>query len=262
MTQDTQPSLIDGGGENLGTIGVRVVVLPRKAEAQDMMAETDEPSDLSPDEILSEVGPSPIGSYLERPKTGKLCCVFLVNGQRHEGLDNAFIVQQLGFKYLRKRMMIIVDVDGLHPEYLGELMQGSRQHFYQGRVWEAISSRLIATLKGDPELQKLEEEAEAEVAELEAGDQKVKEALDTLIEAHHQYADHIARGSGLEPGNQNVEALLGTAPPVAESPVALLNPDEGEPSDYPVLVSMPDTTSLWLKPGTERTLTITAQPAN
>src|SRR5262245_49238648 len=94
MTLEAQPSLIDIGGENLGTISVRVVVLPRKAEAQDMIADTDEPSDLSPDEILSEVGPSPIGSYLERPKTGKLCCVFLVNGQRQEGLDNSFIVQQ------------------------------------------------------------------------------------------------------------------------------------------------------------------------
>ena len=69
MTPDTQAPLIDIGGENLGTIGVRVVVLPRKADAQDMIADTDEPSDLSPDEILLEVGPSPIASYLERPKT-------------------------------------------------------------------------------------------------------------------------------------------------------------------------------------------------
>jgi hypothetical protein len=262
MTPEMHAPLIDSDGENLGTIGVRVVVLPRKTDAQDLIADTDEPSDLSPDEILSEVGPSPIASYLERPKKGKLCCVFLVNGQRQEGLDNTFIVQQLGFKYLRKRMVIIVDVDGLQQEYLGELMQGSRQHFYQGRVWEAISTRLIATLKGDPDLQKLEEEAEAEVAELEAGDQKVKEALDTLIEAHHQYADHVAKGAGLEPGNQDADALLGTAPPVPESLVSLLDPDQGSPSDYPVLVSIPDATSLWLKPDTERTLTIAAQPAN
>jgi hypothetical protein len=260
MTPDAP--LLDGVGEDLGTVGVRVVVLPRKADAEDMIADTDEPSDLTADEILSEVGPAPIASYLERPKTGKLCCVFLINGQRHEGLDNTFIVQQLGFKYLRKRMMIIVDVDGLKPEYLGELMQGSRQHFYQGRVWEAISSRLISTLKGDPDLQKLEEEAEAEVAELEAGDQKVKEALDTLIEAHHQYADHVSKGSGLEPGSQDAEALLGTAPPVPASLVSLLDPDQGEPSDYPVLISNPDTTSLWLKPGIERSLVITARPPN
>lgn len=117
-------------------------------------------------------------------------------------------------------------------------------------------------LKGDPDLQKLEEEAEAEVAELEAGDQKVKEALDTLIEAHHQYADHVTKGSGLEPGNQDTEASFGTAAPMPQSLVSLLDPAQGEPSDYPVLVSTPDTTSLWLKPGVERTLTITARPGN
>lgn len=261
MTPTTQAPLINVGGIDLGTIGVRVVVLPRKADAADI-ADADEPADLSPDEILTEVGPSPIASYLERPKTGKLCCVFLVNGQRQEGLDNTFIVQQLGFKYLRKRMMIMVDVDGLKPEFLGELMQGSRQHFYQGRVWEAIFTRLTSTLKGDPDLQKLEEEAEAEVAELEAGDQKVKEALDTLIEAHHQYADHVATGSGLEPGTQDANALLGAAPPVPESLVSLLDPEQGQASDYPVLVSTPDTTSLWLKPGVERSLAITSQPPN
>lgn len=70
-----------------------------------------------------------------------------------------------------------------------------------------------------------------------------KEALDTLIEAHHQYSDHVAKGSGLEPGIQDIEALLGTAPPVPQSLVSLLDPDQGEASDYPVLVSTPDTTS-------------------
>src|SRR5438445_7847489 len=50
----------------------------------------------------------PLGSYLESSK-GKRCCVFLVNGQRQESLDNSFIVQELGFKYLRNRMMIVVD---------------------------------------------------------------------------------------------------------------------------------------------------------
>lgn len=257
-----QSALFANDESTLGTIGVRVVVLPRKATPEDMNADTDEPSDISPDEVLSEIGPSPVASYLERPKTGKLCCVFLVNGQRQEGLDNGFIVQQLGFKYLRKRMMIVVDVDGLKPESLGELMQGSRQHFYQGRVWEAISSRLIATLKGDPDLQKLEEEAEAEVAELEAGDQKVKEALDTLIEAHHQYSDHVTHGAGLEPGHQDAEALLGTAPPVPATLVSLLNPDQGQPSDYPVLIAKPDTTSLWIKPNSERSLEVSASPPN
>src|SRR4029077_9352572 len=38
--------------------------------------------------------------------------------------------------------------------------------------------------------------------------------------------------------------------------------DQGQPSDYPVLVADPDTTSLWLKPGIERTLIITSEPVN
>ncbi|HZF10448.1 MAG TPA: hypothetical protein VFE33_16785 [Thermoanaerobaculia bacterium] len=246
---------------DFGFISIRVVVLPRKEEAEDRVDE-EEILDMAEGETLLEEGPTPVASYLERPKGGKLCCVFLVNGQRQEGLDNSFIVQQLGFKYLRKRMMIIVDVDGLRPEALGELMQGSRQGFYKGRTWEAIFSRLIATLKGDPDLQKLEEDAEAEVAELQAGDQKVKEALDTLIESHHQYADHVVVGAGNEPGLQDADSVLGASKPVPDSLVALLSPDRGEPSDYPVLVSNPASSALRLKPDVERKLVISSTPAN
>jgi hypothetical protein len=188
--------------------------------------------------------------------------VFLVNGQRQEALDNTFIVQQLGFKYLRKRMMVIVDVDGMRPEALGELMQGSRQGFYRGRVWDAIHARLIATLKADPELQKLEEEAEAEVSELQAGDQKVKDALDALIESHHHYADHVVTGKGGESGLQNADDVLGGSSISSEPIVSLLSDDQGQPSEYPVLISQPDTTALWLRPDIERTLTITSEPEN
>ena len=253
--------IADFSPSDMGSIAVRVVVLPRKLEENDVEAE-ETPTDLTEDENLPEEGSSPVASYLERPKTGKLCCVFLVNGQRHEGMDNTFIVQQLGFKYLRKRMMVMVDVDGMKPEALGELMQGSRQGFYRGRVWDAIHNRLIATLKTDPDLQKLEEEAEAQVSELQAGDQKVKDALDALIDSHHQYADHVITGKGSEPGMEDTDALLGGAPPVPESAVSLLTGDRGQPADFPVLVASPDATSLWLKPGGERTLTITSEPAN
>lgn len=261
MTTSTDDLIPELPQSDLGTIGVRVVVLPRKVDDAEATGD-DEPADLAEDENLSEEGSSPVASYLERPKTGKLCCVFLVNGQRQDGMDNTFIVQQLGFKYLRKRMIVIVDVDGMRPEALGLLMQGSRQGFYKGHVWDAIYGRLIATLKGDPELQKLEEEAEAQVSELQAGDQKVKEALDTLIEAHHQYADHVVSGIGAEPGLQDADGPLGAAATVPESLVSLLSDDQGQPSDYPVLVSAPDATSLWLKPGVERSLTITSQPPN
>src|SRR4029079_1278971 len=155
------------------------------------------------------------------------------------------------------RMMIIVDVDGLRPEALGKLMQGSRQGFYKGRVWEAIWSRLVATLKNDPDLRKLEEDAEAEVAELEAGDQKVKEALDSLIEAHHQYADHVIPGAGAEGGDFGNDAALGAATPIDGRVVSVKPPSEGERADYPVLKA--DCSSLWLKPAEERTVEISSE---
>ncbi len=260
MTSTTE--LSKGELSDYGTITVRVVVLPRKLEKPGTATE-EEILDREPDEVLPDQGASPVTSYLERPKTGRLCCVFLVNGQRHDGLDNTFIVQQLGFKYLRKRMIIIVEVDGLRPEALGELMQGSRQGFYKGSVWEAISSRLIATLKEDPEIQKFEEEAEAEVARLEAGDQKVKEALDTLIEAHHHYSDHATSGpGGAEFGAQDTDTVLGAGKPMTDRLVSLLSPDTGSPSDYPVLTSKPDTTSMWIKPEEERSVSISSNPLN
>ena len=252
----------DPARPGFGTIAVRVVVLPRRRK-QTAGAVSDAPLDLDPDELLPEDDASPVTSYLERPKGGRLCCVFLVNGQRQDGLDNGFIVQQLGFKYLRKRMIIVVEVDGLHPEALGQLMQGSRQGFYKGSVWEAIKGRLIATLKDDPEIQKFEDDAEAEVARLEAGDEKVKEALDTLIEAHHHYGDHGAAGpGGADLGSERADTVLGAANETTEKLVSLLSPAKGSASDYPVLVSRPNVSSLQLRPDQEKLIVISSIPMN
>jgi hypothetical protein len=41
--------------------------------------------------------------------------------------------------------------------------------------------------KNDPDLIRLEEEAEEAVSELSAGDEKVKQTLDQLIESHHDH---------------------------------------------------------------------------
>lgn len=246
-------------GASYGNVSIRVIVLPRKTEAA-TDDDAEEILDAGVDEVLPEEGKTPVSSYLERPKGGKLACVFLVNGQRQDAVDNTFIVQQLGFKYLRNRLMVMVDVDGLLPEALGDLMQGSRQTFYKGRVWEALWSRMVATLKNDPDLRKLEEEAEAEVGQLEAGDHKVKEALDTLIEAHHQHADHVIPGTGGEGGDLGNDPAFGVAKPTSGDVVSLKHPTEGEQAEYPVLKA--DATSLWLKPNEERTLAITSEPAN
>ena len=139
---------------DLGTVSIRVIVLPPKqkkgaASGPDRAL----PLDLEEGEdFLLDKAATPLGSYLEHSK-GKRCVVFLVNGQRQESLDNSFIVE-LGFKYLRNRMMIVIDVDGLTPEAIGKMMQGSRQGFYRGDIWNAMIKRVVASLKKDPDLKR------------------------------------------------------------------------------------------------------------
>ena len=69
-------------------------------------------------------------------------------------------MRDLELKYLRNRMIVVVDCDGLKPEAIAHLMQGSRHQFFEGTVYSALESRVVATLKGDPDLRRLEEEAE------------------------------------------------------------------------------------------------------
>ncbi len=57
----------------------------------------------------------------------------------------------LEFKFLRDRTMVIVDLDGLSESAMSEIMQGSRQGLYQGKVYAAIKSRIIQTLKSNPD---------------------------------------------------------------------------------------------------------------
>src|ERR1700730_10230261 len=133
VAQIQQPLFDDIPVADLGTVSIRVIVLPpkqKKGSALELDPEL--PLDLvEGEDFLLDKAATPLGSYLEHSK-GKRCVVFLVNGQRQKSLDNSFIVQELGFKYLRNRMMIVVDVDGLRQEAIGKMMQGSRQGFYRG----------------------------------------------------------------------------------------------------------------------------------
>src|SRR5262245_43270194 len=131
-------------GDSYGQMKIRVVVLKKRIDQE----EGEQPE---PEEEDSGTGKTPTDTYLESPKRGKECCVFLINGQRQDAWDDTFIVRDLGLKYLRHRTLIIVDLDGLRNEAIAEIMQGSRQGFYQGTVYGAISKRLIATLKKDPD---------------------------------------------------------------------------------------------------------------
>lgn len=127
--------------EDLGTISIRVFVLPpkpKKGNEKSAMLPLD--AEEGEEFMLDLKGQSPITGYLKSAR-GKRCVVYLVNGQRQEFDDNTFIIQELGFRYLRSRMIIMVDVDGLAPEAIGRLMQGSRQGFYKGAVREAITSK-------------------------------------------------------------------------------------------------------------------------
>jgi hypothetical protein len=248
---------------DLGTISIRVIVLPPRQKKGAGAHNPDPvlPLDLEEggEDFLLDKATTPLGSYLEHSK-GKRCIVFLVNGQRQESLDNSLIAQDLEFKYLRNRMMIVVDVDGLTPEAIGKVMQGSRQHFYRGDIWNAIIKRIVATLKNDPDLLRLEEEAEELVSELKAGDEKVKQTLDQLIDAHHDHGWHTAEGAGTSGDNQGDE--LGFKMVTKGGVVSLLPPDEGQASDYPVLFSQPASSSIRLRPNQAREISIKSIPSN
>jgi hypothetical protein len=92
--------------ENYGTVTVRVVVLPPKEDTNGEQVIAD------PEEPLLDSGGGPLDSYLEKP-LGEGYVVLLVHGQRHDMLDESFVHHDLGFKYLRTRTMIMIDVDGL-----------------------------------------------------------------------------------------------------------------------------------------------------
>src|SRR5256885_207308 len=196
--------------KGFGTITIRVVVLQKQMAAAAAPGESIQlPLDAVSDEMLPETDKRPTSTFLEEPKRGRQVCVFLINGQRQHAWDNQFIVRDLELRYLRTRMLVVVDCDGLKPEAIAELMQGSRNQFYEGHVYSALESRVIATLKGDPDLRRLEEQAEDEIANLQAGDEAVKAALDQLIESHHDTAAHVTSGHKQVGEASHEEAVAG-----------------------------------------------------
>jgi hypothetical protein len=245
---------------DFGTISIRVFVLPPKPKkSSDKQASLPLDAEEGEEFMLDEKGATPVSSYLEAGR-GKRCVVYLVNGQRQEFDDNTFIVQELGFRYLRARMMIMIDVDGLAPEAIGRLMQGSRQGFYRGAVREAITKRIVATLKDDPDLVRLELEAEEAVSELSAGDEKVKQTLDQLIDSHHDKGHSFVEGLG-SAGDVHAGDELGFRTVNKGGMVMLLPPDTGQASDYPVLTSQPAASIIRLRPNQPREIAIRSIPS-
>jgi hypothetical protein len=245
--------------ENYGTMSIRVVILNKRHDATQADDEPDVPADLGDDEVVLTSGKTPVSGYLEDPKRGKECCVFLINGQRQDAWDNQFIQRDLDKKYLRNRMLVIVDLDGLKPESLAELMSGDRQGFFQGKVYHAMSTRLIATLKKDPEIERLEEEAENEISELKTGDEAVKQALDQLIEAHHSEGEREQPGADQPgPGGSGGKGFGKDKPSI----VVVGPQDGGSPATGPYLVATPSSSTVRLHPDEATTVQISASPAS
>ncbi len=246
--------------EGYGTITIRVVVLEKGMAAAPAPGAADQaPVDAQPDEVLPETDKRPVSSFLEEPKRGRQCCVFLINGQRQHSWDNQFIIRDLELKYLRNRTIVVVDCDGLKPEAIAELMQGSRNQFYEGKVYEALASRVTATLKGDPDLRRLEDETEDEISSLQAGDEAVKTALDQLIQAHHDAAAHVGHGHS-QPGDvSRDERTVGS---LLQSTNAVVPGDSsvGVAASDPVLQMRPDVATIRLRPNDTRRLVILAKP--
>lgn len=246
--------------EGHGTITIRVVVLAKTIAAGAAPSVADDaPVDAAPDEVLPDPDKRPISTFLEEPKRGRQCCVFLINGQRQHAWDNQFVVRDLELKYLRNRMIVIVDCDGLKPEAIAELMQGSRHQFYEGNVYSAVESRVVATLKGDPDLRQLEEDAEDEISSLQAGDEAVKAALDQLIEAHHDAAAHTDHGHTQTGAESRQEGAAGAL--VQSQDVVLTgDADVGVDGSEPVLNIRPDIATIRLKPNEARRVEIYSKP--
>lgn len=243
-----------GVDDTYGTITIRVVVVPPKeTDTKEGVVAVD------PEEPLLDAGSGPLDSYLEKPR-GAGYVVFLVNGQRHDALDESFVQRELGFKYLRTRTMIIIDVDGLAADAISQLVQGSRQGMFKGKVYSAILDRVAAVLKKDPDLMRLESDAEQKIAELRSGDETIRRKLDELIEGHHATADHSIPGTGVK----GVQA--GLTEPLAKElkerdVVVNADQDTGEPAQPPVLIAEPDSHVVRLYPDEERTITVRALPA-
>lgn len=247
---------VAGDVVSLGSISVRVVVFESKLDEDKnkALATVIEAGE----EFFMDGGRGPLDSYLERPG-GKGYVVFLVHGQRHDALDETFVGDQLGFKYLRKRSMVVVDVDALTPEAIAELVQGSRQGFYRGEVYYAILSRIVAVLEGDPDLKRLEAEAEQDISELKAGDEAVRNKLDALIEGHHSAGERSSAGTGTHVSGHGSSADSASTRKLQDVVVRAL-PTVGASAQGPVLVGEPDGTLLRIHPGEPRRLSINSIP--
>lgn len=239
----------------IGQIAVRFVVFRKKTPVPGA-AKAD--AELMPDDETEGAG-SEINSYLESSSRGRQHVVFLLNGQRHHSLDRSFIVHDMGKKYISKRTLITVELEGLTREAKSQLIQGSRNGFYEGEVFHRIRSRLVALLKRDPDLERLEEEAEEDLSRLQATDEAVSEALDQLIEEHNPLGDHATDGADSAGGKRGTFlASVGTQTQVD----VVVKGVEGTVVGGPLLVGHKTPKTLRLRPNQETHMALRSEPVD
>ncbi|MGD0653841.1 MAG: hypothetical protein ABSA16_05815 [Thermoguttaceae bacterium] len=180
-TAQLDKSLSSALAEGYGTITIRVVVVEKGMASSPAPRDDDTPADTEPDEIMPERDKKPISTFLEEPKRGKQCCVFLINGQRQHAWDNQFIVRDLDMQYLRNRMIVIVDCDGLKPEATAELMGGRTGEFRECPVYTALRATVLRSLANDHDLRRVNDASKAAVAKLSHADPEVYAMFESLI---------------------------------------------------------------------------------
>jgi hypothetical protein len=99
------------------------------------------------------------------------------------------------------------------------------------------------------------------VSELSAGDEKVKQTLDQLIDSHHDKGHNFAEGSGASAGDSKDGDELGFKTVNKAGVVTLLPPDTGQAADYPVLMSQPASSIIRLRPNQPREIGIRSIPS-
>jgi len=90
--------------------------------------------------------------------------------------------------------MVVVDVDGLAPEAIAELVQGSRKVFIKARSTMPFTQE-SSRAEGDPDLKRLEAEAEQDIAELKAGDEAVRKQIGRFDRRPPLPCGPVVRGS-------------------------------------------------------------------
>ena len=126
-----------------------------------------------------------------------------------------------------------------------------------------MMKRVAATLKEDSDLLRLEEEAEEQVSEVKAGDEKVKQTLDQLIDflLLNMAGTPPREGAGKLPATTSGRrAWLQDAGQRRCS--VPLPPHKGQAAEYPVLFSQPASSSIRLRPNQPREISIKSMPSN